>query len=625
MPKDIDPPLPAGPTGHHEAIEASSPADVAERYRMILNNAKDGIIALSPRGLIDGVNPAIERMFGYAEDQLHGQTIGLLYEDTPTTEQIGSFLNYVRSRGGDTSAYKFGGKRVDGTTLLCDVAVTPMELSDGTHFVAIVRDITESNRIEEMKSEFVATVSHELRTPLTSIAGSLGLLAAGAGGALSPTAAKLIKIAHENSERLVRLINDILDIEKIESGKMPFTLVQVPLEELVQKSIDATSGFAAKFGIELLLRGSRSDAIVGADPDRLMQVMSNLLSNAIKFSPPAGSVMVEICKIAGNWRVSVSNDGEGIPEVFKDRIFSRFAQADGSSTRERGGTGLGLNIVKEIVTRMDGTVGFESEPDQGATFYFDLPPASEESNLLTDEVLVCVSSRRDPPLSIPPALRARVAVAETPEKLVELVSARRFSAVILDLGLTDQCRLEIIASVRNNPISSGTPIIALSVGAAGQSNASSLTSVLNWLATSTDQKSAQAGAIEGGSGIDDSGETRILHVEDDEDLRELVAGALGTEIHTVGVATLEQARAAIAKERYQLVILDLKLGQENGLELLPDLRRLFEPPIPVVIFTANDVAADSAREVSAVLTKTRASLRQLVATVTSLINLGAHR
>lgn len=193
--------------------------DQAERYRKILNSTRDGIIALGPNGCIDGVNPAIERIFGYSEQHLIGKSISFLYEVTPTRDRVTSFLTYIRNNPEKASSYEFRGRRANGSSLLCDVSVTPMELSNGIHYVAIVRDITERKRVEEMKEQFVATVSHELRTPLTSIAGSLGLLSGGAGGGLAPKAAKLIKIAHENSERLVRLINDILDIEKIESGK----------------------------------------------------------------------------------------------------------------------------------------------------------------------------------------------------------------------------------------------------------------------------------------------------------------------------------------------------------------------------------------------------------------------
>jgi PAS domain S-box-containing protein len=175
------------------------------------------------------VNPAIERMFGYSEEDLTGTGIGVLYEEKPTAEQVKSFLAYIRSKAGETWASKFRGMRKDGSVLVCDVAVTPMHLSNGVHYVAIVRDVTERSRIEKMKEQFVATLSHELRTPLTSIAGSLGLLVGGAAGELPPRALKLVQIAHSNSERLVRLINDILDIEKIESGKVALNVQPVQL------------------------------------------------------------------------------------------------------------------------------------------------------------------------------------------------------------------------------------------------------------------------------------------------------------------------------------------------------------------------------------------------------------
>jgi signal transduction histidine kinase len=236
-----------------------------------------------------------------------------------------------------------------------------------------LRYASERKRLERMKDEFVSTVSHELRTPLTSIAGSLGLLTSKAAGALSGPAARLLEIAHSNSLRLVRLVNDILDIEKLDSGHVVFNLRRVEVRSLVQESIDAIEDFAQDLGVRIGIVASPAVHEVRADADRLAQVVTNLLSNAVKFSPPNSEVVVTIENRAGSVRISVRDHGPGIAAEFKSRVFERFAQADATNARRKGGTGLGLSIVKEIVGQLAGEVGFDDAAGGGTVFHVELP------------------------------------------------------------------------------------------------------------------------------------------------------------------------------------------------------------------------------------------------------------
>jgi signal transduction histidine kinase len=242
-------------------------------------------------------------------------------------------------------------------------------------FISVARDLTERKKVEQMKNEFISTVSHELRTPVTSIRGSLGLLAGGVAGELTKQARELVDIATSNSERLILLINDILDIEKIESGKMRFNLGPVRLREVLDTALQANRGYAQRFGVELVLAGEAPDITVTADGDRLLQVLANLLSNAAKFSPAGGKVEVSAARRGDGVRVQVRDHGSGIPADFQDKIFGKFSQADSSDTRRLGGTGLGLSIAKAIVEKHGGTIGFETAPGAGTTFHFDLPLA----------------------------------------------------------------------------------------------------------------------------------------------------------------------------------------------------------------------------------------------------------
>jgi signal transduction histidine kinase len=236
-----------------------------------------------------------------------------------------------------------------------------------------LRYATERQRLERLKHEFVSTVSHELRTPLTSINGSLGLLMGKMAGALPESAVRLLAIAHSNSQRLVRLVNDILDIEKLESGRVVFDLKRVAVPLLVEQAVDAIRIFADGQGISIRVEAAGAGVEVRADADRLAQVVTNLLSNAVKFSPRDNEVVVAIGEELEFVRISVRDHGPGIAADFRSRVFERFAQADATDARRKGGTGLGLSIVKQIVDRLGGRVGFVDAPGGGAIFHVELP------------------------------------------------------------------------------------------------------------------------------------------------------------------------------------------------------------------------------------------------------------
>jgi signal transduction histidine kinase len=231
-------------------------------------------------------------------------------------------------------------------------------------------DISARKEVERMKNEFIAVLSHELRTPLSSIVGSLGLLDGMTN--LSAETKTLLRVARDNSQRLVRLINDILDVEKLDSDTLKIRLEPVELEALLGSSILANQAYAQQYGVRLALTDGHGPAWVNANSDKLMQVMANLLSNAAKFSPRGARVEVRLERKHDAFRVSVIDPGPGIPEEFKPHVFDRFAQADSSTARQRGGTGLGLAICKMIIDKLGGRIGFVSTPGVGTTFYFDL-------------------------------------------------------------------------------------------------------------------------------------------------------------------------------------------------------------------------------------------------------------
>lgn len=247
----------------------------------------------------------------------------------------------------------------------------PEEKDPDLTLIGSVQDITERMKLQQIKDEFISTVSHELRTPLTSIHGALNLLTASNLVQLPPKAEKLLEIASSNCQQLSRLINDLLDIEKLVAGKMLFDIKITELWPIQQKALDDHQPYAAQQNIRLQLKldTNAKDIVISIDEHRLMQVLTNLLSNAVKFSPLGGEVVLSTKRIADEVEISVQDSGPGISEDFKHKIFQRFSQADASSAKMKGGTGLGLALCKEIVEAMHGSIGFESESGCGARFY----------------------------------------------------------------------------------------------------------------------------------------------------------------------------------------------------------------------------------------------------------------
>lgn len=238
---------------------------------------------------------------------------------------------------------------------------------------SMVEDISDRKRNEKMKNEFIAVVSHELRTPVTSITGALGLVLGGVVGELNASMREMLEISYQNCQRLTALINDLLDMEKLESGQIVLSMAEQSLAELLQTAVKENSAYAERLNVALVLEHCDDNLMVNVDAMRFEQVMTNLLSNAAKFSKAGGEVLINAVKSGDHVRIMVNDQGEGIPEQFHQMIFEKFIQADSSDSRQKGGSGLGLAITKELVEKMGGSIAFESAPGQGTIFYFDLP------------------------------------------------------------------------------------------------------------------------------------------------------------------------------------------------------------------------------------------------------------
>lgn len=599
------------------------------RVRAVLDTVADGIITIDRFGTIESFNPAAERIFGYAADEVIGENVKMLMPEPYRREHDGYLERYRRT--GERHVIGAGtevtGLRRSGATFPMELAVTEMKVSGEQCFVGMVRDITERKKVERMKNEFVSTVSHELRTPLTSIRGSLGLIIGGAAGELPEKAVSLLTIACNNSERLVRLINDILDIEKIESGKMEFDIKEQELMPLVRQSIEANRSYGQQYGVIFELCACVDDAHVVADADRITQVVDNLLSNAAKFSPKGGTVDIEVRRLDGRVRVSVTDHGSGIPEEFRSQVFQKFAQADCSDTRQKGGTGLGLSICQAIIEAHQGEIGFETETGVGTTFYFELPEkrharnarAANDSAAKSARILVCED---DPDVArllsmMLQGTHYEIDVAYDAEQAKRLLDQHEYAAMTVDLMLPGQDGISMIRELRADERTKDLPIVVVSAKAAQSSEQveGSAFGITDWLAKPIDQEQLLR-AVQ--HATDQDGPLRVLHVEDDPDVTEVVSAILHEDAEITRATSLREATERLEAQRFDLVIIDIGLPDGSGLDLLPVVNRA-APGAAVAVFSAHEIDKETAHRVDAALVKARTSNEELLDTIRRLV------
>ena len=345
-----------------------------ERFRLLVDGVRDyALILLDPYGRVTSWNPGAEAITGYSADEAVGLHISRFY---PTERADDAERELVRAQVEGRCEVEGERERRGGVRYWAAVTLTALTDPTGTlrGFAQLTRDITGKKQLERMKDEFVSIVSHELRTPLTAIRGALGLLSGGVAGGLDEMTAELVTLARDNSERLVRLINDILDIQKIEVGKMSLRPTALAPAALLRTTVEGLRALAAENRVELAWTVDEPAAWLG-DADRVTQVLTNLISNAIAFSPAGATVEVTATARGGRAHVSVRDTGPGIPAEMRALLFGKFQQLDGSDARRKSGTGLGLAISKAIVELHGGTIGVDSEPGRGSTFWFELPLA----------------------------------------------------------------------------------------------------------------------------------------------------------------------------------------------------------------------------------------------------------
>ncbi|VAX07908.1 hypothetical protein MNBD_ALPHA03-304 [hydrothermal vent metagenome] len=594
------------------------------RQRTIVEHMVDGLITIDEKGIITMINPAAIELFGYRADEVVGKNLKMLMPEPYHSEHDGYLKNYSTTHQKKIIGIgrEVEGLHKNGRRFPIDLAVSEILVDGQKLYTGLVRDITERKEMDKMKNEFISTVSHELRTPLTSIRGSLGLITGGAVGKLPEQANEMLRIASNNTERLLLLINDILDIQKIESGEMAFKFCSLDLKPFLEQAVAENEGYGAQHGVKFVIAQTLENAWVYADKDRLMQVMANLFSNAAKFSPVNGTVEISLAHHHTNiLRISVTDKGPGIPEEFQPKLYDKFTQSDSSDTRQKGGTGLGLSISKVIVEKHGGRINFVSSEGIGTTFYVELPglagkrTGDEKGNMpqqLSDNTsepsVLIVEDDHDIAALIRRMLAesgydSDIAYSVEEAKVKLTANPGQYEVITLDLVLPGEGGMSFMTDLKQDSLTRDIPVVVVSVMAdeTRQSLNGEAIDVIDWLQKPIDQKRLIA-AINQASGSLDL--PRVLHVEDDEDVHKVVSTMLSAHCTLIWASTLAAAREALDSEKFDLLLLDIGLPDGSGLELLEMLDKI-SPPLRVVIFSAYDVTEEYVKKVSAVLIKSK--------------------
>jgi PAS domain S-box-containing protein len=434
------------------------------RFRTIFEGAGTGIAVTALDGRLLDVNPTFAEMLGYSIEELLELDPSSLIDDPGSRAAyeplLKSLLNGRRSR----YRRELQLRRRDGSEMWAAATVSAVHGSEEGSILGLVMvsDISQRKQVERLKDEFVSVVGHELRTPLTSIRGSLGLIDAGVVGAISAEASQMIGVAITNTDRLVRLINDTLDAERMEAGRSELDLTAVAGASLVQQALTVVQATAD--AAEITVTCELADVDVWADADRIVQTLVNLFGNAIKFSPRGAEIQVALRDDGEVADFVVSDLGRGIPPDQLESVFERFRQVDGSDAREKGGTGLGLAIARGIVEQHGGRIWAESGQGIGTTFHFTLPLADQHTILGPGDVLV-VEDDVETAALLRDALQGRYGATRVAHSAEEAIAAIRQSPpkiIVLDLVLPGADGIAVIDDIRDDPDLAATPIIIYS-------------------------------------------------------------------------------------------------------------------------------------------------------------------
>jgi PAS domain S-box-containing protein len=569
---------------------------LARESALILNSANDGIIGVDLDAEPSFLNPAGVRMLGRTLDELRGSSIHKLIHhsraDGASLPEEGCPLGRALLKGEPFTVSDDTFWRSDGTSFPVEYSATPMldERGKQRGTVMTFRDVTERRAIERLKSEFVSTVSHELRTPLTSIRGALGLLGSGLLGPIAGKGQRMLEIAVSNTDRLVRLINDMLDLERMGSGKVELAHSAVEAPVVMQQASDGLQSIALEAGVRIVVEPATGS--LWGDSDRLIQALTNLIGNAIKFSPPNTTVRVSGSANETEFTFCVADEGRGVPQEKLTTIFERFSQVDASDSRDKGGSGLGLAICQSIVTAHGGRIWVEANQPCGSRFQFTIPLAPPVAAIdgvsPSKTILVCCEEASPRMAELLERHGFCVVTATSSLGAAALATNVQPDAILIDDA--EACDSRQIVDVLKSAIETrGIPVVVVTAKPAEPYAAAVAACIRKDLTSDDDLIAALNVACASPS---------ILIIEDDSDLVRVMATAL----HSHGIRIFHAGRGsqAIRLSRQHvpsLIVLDLGLPDMDGFAVVDSLRESSVlAGVPLIVYSAMEVGnADRSR------------------------------
>lgn len=603
-----------------------------EKFRVFVETTGNWIWAIDKHRKITFSNPSVKTILGYRPEDIKDTDMLLLVADEQRYKKEQEIdLAIDRRRGWNNEITQW--KHKNGTLKWLESSAEPI-LNDADEVVGFrgaERDVTERISLEKIKNEFISMVSHELRTPLTSIKGAIGLIIGKSD--LSPERRKqLLDIAANNCERLMAIINDILEVERMEAGRFEVRLQVADIDKIIADCIEANTPFANKFGTELVLEEAPKDVKVYTDTSRLIQVLTNLISNAVKFSPPKSKVFLRVDSSPTSVCVSVRDQGPGIEEELQTHIFEKFYRGDVVGETTTPGTGLGLNISKNIIERLGGSIHFSTKKGQGSVFYFVIPRWYEATPLIHAHDLkkhspsILIISKEEATTNvIEETLRQNEFASNkhsSSDNLKKLLNQPGSTAVIIDLSELSPQQVEELKQyyTADNP---HPPLILITdeESSASLKSAKNFDSVPIWGIIEKPINSLKFNEMI--HKLRDklvSEMPHMLYVESDYNLVELMKNIFQDKVHLYPAQTIKIARDILKTIPIDIILLDLYLPDGLGVELLPARRLGKTEAIPVIIFSnVIEETKTFPDNVVKVLIKSRTSEQELTDTVMAIL------
>ncbi|MBA3992316.1 MAG: hypothetical protein C0469_02230 [Cyanobacteria bacterium DS2.3.42] len=603
-------------------------------FRTLTEQIREVFIVAKPNNTFVYVSPAYEEIWGRAREELYADANNIFNGVHPEdVELVRNFTaqTFIQKR---TQEVEHRVLRPDGTIRWIWARTFPdlNEKGEIETIYSIGHDVTERKEAEKRVSEFYSTVSHELRTPLTSIHASLRLIEGGLAGQVSEKVSRLVSIARTESDRLIRLINDILDIRKLEAGRLELKRVDVQVDKLVMGAFAATQGMALERKVTLehhiMYQGSMK-----CDHDRVVQILANFLSNAIKYSPENETVFLDVEKLPNTIRFSVSDVGQGIPESEQHKLWGKFQQLDSSDSRQKGGTGLGLAISKGIAEQHGGSVGVASTVGKGTTFWVELPctspnPRTTSQDLKSFALARVLMVEDDEQLTklVRSTLKKEgfnIEIARNLKEADEMLEDFTPRAIILDISLPDGNGLEWLKNKQNGEKAFAIPTVVLS-GVDKNAELSGTAIIFDWLVKPVEDRQLER-AVRFAVRNKGNAKAKVLIVEDDPSTLELLkhhVSRFPVEVieATEGIRALKLAKT----ENPDLIILDIGIPAPDGFDIVESLRKSDSKETPLIVYTSRDLSKDEMNNLTLGLTKhlikSKTSEQELIESVKLLLD-----